>query len=67
MAKKVLPLINHDLYKETVEIFTHLNEYGIEPYNKPINNKYGIQHHKPILAEPIIDEGEWKDVPASSI
>lgn len=69
MAKKVFPLIDHDLYKKTIEEYVHLNEYGIEPFRNPFTSKYKlscIDHSKPLLKEPVIDEGEWREGPANS-
>lgn len=69
MAKKVFPLINFDLYKKAVEEYAHLNDYGIEPFRNPFTSKYklsDVDHSKPLLKEPIIDEGEWREGPANS-
>jgi hypothetical protein len=69
MAKKVFPLIDHDLYKKTIEEYVHLNEYGIEPFRDQSTSKYKfscIDHSKPLLKEPVIDEGEWREGPANS-
>jgi hypothetical protein len=60
MAKKVFPLIDHDLYKKTVEEYVHLNEYGIEPFRNLFTSKYSlssIDYSKTLLKEPVIDEG----------
>jgi hypothetical protein len=60
MVKKVFPLINHDLYKKAVEEYARLNDYGIEPFRDPFTSKYKlscIDHSKPLLKEPVIDEG----------
>lgn len=69
MAKKVFPLINFDLYKKTIEEYVHLNDYGIEPFRNLFTSKYSlscIDHSKPLLKEPVIDEGEWREGPANS-
>jgi hypothetical protein len=61
MVKKVFPLINHDLYKKAVEEYARLNDYGIEPFRNITTSKYKLHDSdriKPLLKEPIIDEGE---------
>jgi hypothetical protein len=69
MVKKVFPLINFDLYKKTIEEYIHLNDYGIEPFRNLFTSKYSlscIDYSKPLLKEPVIDEGEWREGPANS-